>query len=149
MTAPGGQHEGKGQEGLPRGRHGASDGRRQGPAPPHQHLPPEHRDCHPRLCPSMSPAFLPSSSRHIVVFWGQVPHQTGFWAQSMTHQGSQGLSVPSSSPSQPDSHQVRAAARTSFYTPRCPRPHGITLTAFPAVPSRGWRLSQPVSGYLT
>ena len=63
--------------------------------PTTQHLLPEHRDGHPRRCRPASPALLPRPSGHIVL-WGQIPHQAGVYAQ-----GSQGLGVPSSPPSQP------------------------------------------------
>lgn len=138
--ALGGSMKGREERGCPGGRRRlqiAGD-RRLLPNP--QRLSPEHRDPHPRLWPPAPPALLPRPSRHIVL-WGQVPHQKGDCAQ-----GSQGLGVPSSPPSQPGSHLVRVAVHT---VPRCPRPRGITVTAFPAVPSHGWRLSQPVSGYLT
>lgn len=108
--------------------------------PTTQQLLPEHRDCHPRRCHPVSPALLPRPSGHIVL-WGHIPHQAGVCAQ-----GSQGLGVPWSPLSRPGSYLVRAAVHT---VPRCPRPRGATVTAFPAVPSQGWRLSQPVSGYLT
>lgn len=138
--ALGGSMKGREERGCPGGRRRPQMAGDRPLLPTAQHLSPEHRDRHPRLCHPVSPALLPRPSG-LVVLWGQTPHQTGVCAQ-----GSQGLGVPSPPPSQPGSHLVRAAVHT---VPHCPRPHGISVTAFPAVPSHGWRLSQPVSGYLT